>query len=79
MLRRQILGEPDHMHKRTGGGAPPPESPIAAAIYIGTMAEELSQMARRHGLDSLRYILDMARLEADQIAKSAGDGNGDAA
>jgi hypothetical protein len=43
------------------------------------MAEELSQIAQRHGLDSLRYILDMARLEADQIAKSAADGNGDAA
>jgi hypothetical protein len=67
------------MQRRAGGGAPPPESPTAAAIYIGTLAEELSQMARRHGLDSLRYILDMARLEADQIAKSAGDGNGDAA
>ena len=67
------------MQKRAGGRAPPPESPTAAAVYIGTMAEELSQIAQRHGLDSLRYILDMARLEADQIAKSAGDGNGDAA
>jgi hypothetical protein len=67
------------MYKRTGGEAPPPESPTAAAIYIGTLAEELSQIAQRHGLDSLRYILDMARLEADQIAKSASDGNGNAA
>jgi len=64
------------MHRRTGGGAPPPESPTDAAIYIGTLAEELSQMAKHHGLDSLRYILDMARLEADQIAKGQSDGSG---
>jgi hypothetical protein len=67
------------MQRRAGGGAPPPKSPTAAAIYIGTLAEELSQIAERHGLDSLRYILDMARLEADQIAKGSGNGGGDAA
>ena len=66
------------MQRRAGGAAPPPESPVAAAIYIGTLAEELSEIAKRHGLDSLRYILDMARLEADQIAKGA-NGGGDAA
>jgi hypothetical protein len=64
------------MHRRTGGTAQSPESPTAAAIYIGTLAEELSQMAKRHGLDSLRYILDMARLEADQIAKGESNGSG---
>jgi hypothetical protein len=63
------------MQRRPGGGVSPPESPIAAAIYIGTLTEELSQMARRHGLDSLRYILDMARLEADQIAKGSSSGS----
>ena len=67
------------MQRRAGGGAPPPESPTAAAIYIGTLTEELAQMARRHGLESLRYILEMARLEADQIAKGSSDGSGDAA
>ena len=67
------------MQRRPGGAAPPPDSPVAAAIYIGTLAEELAQMAKHHGLDSLRYILDMARLEADQIAKGSSDGGGDAA
>ena len=67
------------MQRRAGGGAPPPESPTAAAIYIGTLVDELSQIAKRYGPDSLRYILDMARLEADQIAKGTSDGNGDAA
>ncbi|MGA8612927.1 MAG: hypothetical protein WB760_14765 [Xanthobacteraceae bacterium] len=67
------------MQRRAGGEVPPPESPTAAAIYIGTLTEELAQMARRHGLESLRYILEMARLEADQIAKGSSDGSGDAA
>jgi hypothetical protein len=66
------------MQRRAGGAVPPPESPAAAAVYIG-VAEELSEVAKRHGLDSLRYILDMARLEADQIAKGANGGSGDAA
>jgi hypothetical protein len=64
------------MRRGAGGGAPLPESPTAAAIYIGTLAEELSQMAKSHGLDSLRYILDMARLEADQIVKGESNGSG---
>jgi hypothetical protein len=72
------LGELDHMQRRAGG-SPQPESPTAAALYIATLAEELAQMARRHGLESLSYILEMARLEADQVAKGSGEGGGDAA
>jgi hypothetical protein len=37
-----------------------------AAEYIATMAGELSQIARKHGLDTLGYILEMAKLEAEQ-------------
>jgi hypothetical protein len=45
------------------------ETPDSAALYIASLADELAQLARRNGLDTLGYILDMARLEADQIAK----------
>jgi len=65
--------------QRRAGGTPQPESPTAAALYIGTLAEELAQMAKRHGLESLHYILEMARLEAEQVAKASGDGGNDAA
>ena len=68
-----ITGEPGHMQRRAVG-SPQPESPTAAALYIATLAEELAQIAGRHGLESLRYILEMARLEADQIVKGSGDG-----
>jgi hypothetical protein len=36
-----------------------------AAAYIAQMAGDLAAIARRGGLDTLCYILDMARLEAE--------------
>ena len=32
-------------------------------------AQELAELAKSHELETLAYILDMARLEADQICK----------
>lgn len=51
-------------------------SPHAAASYIAALTEELAQLARRQGLDGLGYILEMARMEADQIVKGAELGDG---
>jgi hypothetical protein len=45
------------------------ETPDTAALYIGSLTDELAKIARRNGLHFLGYILEMARLEADQIAK----------
>ena len=45
------------------------ETPDSAAHYIATLTEELARIARRNGLDTLSYLLEMARLEADQVAK----------
>lgn len=45
------------------------EMPSNAAQYIRVFADELAQLARRHGLNSLGFILDMARLEAEENAK----------
>ena len=45
------------------------ETPDSAAQYIATITHELAKIARRNGLDALGYILEMARIEADQIAK----------
>ncbi len=46
----------------------PPETPEAAR-YIASLAEELAELAKRHGLDALAHVLKMAQLEADQICK----------
>jgi hypothetical protein len=47
------------------GGGPIPR----AALYIASLADELARLAKSHHLDALAYILDMARLEADQVSK----------
>lgn len=47
------------------------DEPTMAAQYISAMAQELAQLARRHGLTPLAYILNMARLEAEEVSKSA--------
>jgi hypothetical protein len=44
------------------------ETPDSTAQYIATLTRELAELARRNGLDTLSYILEMARIEADQVA-----------
>jgi hypothetical protein len=53
-------------------------SRAAAADYIATVSSELALLARRHGLDALGYILDMARLEAENAARVNGGKRGEA-
>ena len=54
--------------------------PQEAARYIASLAEELAQPAKSHKLETLAHILDMARLEADQISRQWGEpGSGDRA
>jgi hypothetical protein len=43
----------------------------AAASYIAEMAGDLAMLARRNGLDTLGYLLDIARLEAESAGKSS--------
>jgi hypothetical protein len=42
--------------------------PASVARYIETMTADLAEMARRHGLDVLGYLLEMARLEAENVS-----------
>ncbi|MDB5619073.1 hypothetical protein [Tardiphaga sp.] len=52
-----------------GGGAPRDGGSDEAAHYIKSATAELAQMARRHGHDTLSYLLDMAQMEADEIVR----------
>ena len=45
----------------------------SVAVYIASAAGELSAIAKRHNFAALSYILDMARLEAEQIARGYDD------
>jgi len=58
----QDLNETDGQN----GGSTPDE----AARYIASLTDELAKLARRHGLDVLGHLLEMARLEADQATRS---------
>ena len=57
----------------TRRGDPPEGDSQAAAAYIADLTGSLAAIARRHGLDTLGYILEMAREEADNTCRS---GNG---
>ena len=46
-------------------------TPEAAALYIASMTDELARLAKHHGLDPLAFILEMARLEADEITRAS--------
>lgn len=46
------------------------EGPAEAADFLHDAIGELLQVARNHRLDMLCYLLDMARLEASEIARS---------
>lgn len=41
----------------------------SAANYVADLTAELATLARRHGLDALGFILDMARLEAESASR----------
>jgi NTP pyrophosphatase (non-canonical NTP hydrolase) len=64
------------MQAKAAGRAERDQSPNAIAHYIANLTGELAQLARGNGLYGLAYILDMARLEADQVAKGSEDSKG---
>jgi hypothetical protein len=41
----------------------------AAAAYLAELSRDLALIARRHGLDALGYILEMAHLEAQNATR----------
>ena len=47
----------------------------ASADYIAAMTADLAAIARSHSLDTLGYVLEMARLEAQNVSRP-GPGRG---
>lgn len=59
------------------GGEPARDGdPGEAAHYLRDAITELSQIAHRHGLETLAYLLDMAQMEADELVRLRGGPNG---
>ena len=44
------------------------------ANYVATMSADLATMARRSGLDTLGYLLEMVRLEAESETRHSQNG-----
>jgi hypothetical protein len=44
----------------------------ATAAYVASLTADLAALARRQKLDTLGYLLDMARLEAEGLAQCGG-------
>jgi len=62
------LGAKDLMSLGNGTSADP-AGPPGAARYIASLADELARLAKSHDLDALAFLLDMARLEAEEVSK----------
>ena len=48
----------------------PAEERTAAAVYIADLTGSLASIARGHGLNTLGYLIDMAKLEAENAKNS---------
>jgi hypothetical protein len=48
-----------------------PEDRVAAATYISELCADLARLSRDSGLETLGYLLDMARLEAEGVVSNA--------
>ena len=47
----------------------------AVASYVATLSADLATMARGSGLDTLGYLLEMVRLEAESSARQNNRSN----
>jgi hypothetical protein len=46
-----------------------PGDRVAVANYVATLSADLATMARRTGLETLGYLLEMVRLEAESASR----------
>ena len=63
--RKQVQANPSVVQAHDGG-------PVEAAQFLSAGLIDFILMARRHRLDTLSYLLDMAKLEADEIVRQQG-------
>jgi hypothetical protein len=53
-----------------------PGNRTEVASYVATMSTDLATMARSSGLQTLGYLLEMVRLEAESVARNPHAQNG---
>ncbi len=57
------------MAERTNGSEAADRGSVAD--YLAAITADLASIARGHGLDVLGYLLDMARVEAENVSRHA--------
>jgi hypothetical protein len=72
-VQRSVSTQPDRTMPQTGGEN---GSQNAVASYVATLSNDLATLARRNGLDTLGYLLEMVRLEAESLTRPNANGNG---
>jgi len=50
-------------------------SPALVANYVAALSADLAAMARQSGLDTLGYLLEMVRLEAESVSRHKQNGH----
>jgi hypothetical protein len=68
------MGQPDRNNKCHGRKPRASEpagdgGPDEAARYLAAAVADLGLIARRHGLDTLGFLLEMAQMEAEDIVR----------
>ena len=53
-------------------GVTPLQDRGEAAAYVADLTADLAEIARNHGLETLSYLLEIARLEAETAAHQTG-------
>ncbi|ABE63226.1 conserved hypothetical protein [Nitrobacter hamburgensis X14] len=71
-----MRGRPDRKedsrdNRACGGESASDGGPDEAARYLAAAVADLGLIARRHGLETLGYLLDMAQMEAEDIVLGA--------
>jgi len=49
-----------------------PNGQTAVASYVASLSNDLAAMSRRTGLNTLGYLLEMVRLEAESLTRHDG-------
>ncbi len=50
-----------------------PDERAAAAAYLAALTADLARIARENGFSTLSYLMDMARLEAQNVVRTHED------
>ena len=58
------------------GASAGPWNRTVVANYVATLSGELATLAKRNGLDTLGYLLEMVRLEAENETRHSQNGGG---